>query len=137
MTEVMRSIRAAQRPLLLLGGGCVGCDEALMNELVEVLGVPVVYTFMGKVRGAMNMKTGVRCHVHGCMVPCMGGGCVGCDEALMNVLVEVLGVPVVYTFMGKVRNRCHEHDHKRHARHCDTVLTRSWARFKDTSCSCS
>lgn len=58
MQEVMRSIRAAQRPLLLLGGGCVGCDDALLNELVEVLGVPVVYTFMGKVRGAMNLVKG-------------------------------------------------------------------------------
>jgi thiamine pyrophosphate-dependent acetolactate synthase large subunit-like protein len=50
MDQVLRHIRAARRPVLLVGGGCVGCDEELLNELVDVLGVPVVYTFMGKVR---------------------------------------------------------------------------------------
>lgn len=50
MNEVLRHIKAAKRPVLLVGGGCIGCDEALLNELVDVLGVPVVYTYMGKVR---------------------------------------------------------------------------------------
>jgi thiamine pyrophosphate-dependent acetolactate synthase large subunit-like protein len=49
MGEVLKHIRGARRPLLLVGGGCVSCDEALLNELVEVLAMPVVYTFMGKV----------------------------------------------------------------------------------------
>lgn len=55
MREVLRHIRAARRPLLLLGGGCVGCDEVLLNELVEVLGMPVVYTFMGKVSNSSDL----------------------------------------------------------------------------------
>lgn len=49
LLQVLGYIRAAKRPVLLLGGGCVGCDEALLNELVDVMGAPVVYTFMGKV----------------------------------------------------------------------------------------
>lgn len=43
-------IRVARRPILLLGGGCVRIDEVMLNELVDVLDMPVVYTFMGKVR---------------------------------------------------------------------------------------
>lgn len=49
--QVMKHLRAARRPLLLVGGGCVGCEEGLLNELVEVLAMPVVYTFIGKVGG--------------------------------------------------------------------------------------
>lgn len=49
LLQVLGYIRAAKRPVVLLGGGCVGCDEALLNELVDVMGAPVVYTFMGKV----------------------------------------------------------------------------------------
>ena len=51
LKKVLGYVKAAQRPLLLLGGGCVKCDEEVLNELVDVLGMPVVYTFMAKVRG--------------------------------------------------------------------------------------
>jgi len=50
MKQVLHYIKEAQQPLLLLGGGVVGVDEGLLNELVHVLDMPVAYTFMGKVR---------------------------------------------------------------------------------------
>jgi thiamine pyrophosphate-dependent acetolactate synthase large subunit-like protein len=48
--QVLLLLKAARRPLLLLGGGAVRVDCALMNELVEVLDMPVAYTWVGKVR---------------------------------------------------------------------------------------
>jgi hypothetical protein len=56
LKEVLGYVNSARRPLLLLGGGCVKCEEEVLNELVEVLGMPVVYTFMGKVRGGENWE---------------------------------------------------------------------------------
>lgn len=79
MQEVLKSIRGAKRPLLLLGGGCVGCDEALLNELVEVLGVPVVYTFMGKVSSGLNMDArSMHCLVPHCDFHCPAQRTIDC-----------------------------------------------------------
>ena len=131
MGEVLRHIRGARRPLLPVGGVCVSCDEALLNELVEVLAMPVVYTAMGKVSsqicvcvgggralgvvwsaGALLMlvvlKRGEQpacyCGAMRTVLALMGtAGARGeGDEAQLNELVEVLAMPVVYTFMGKV-----------------------------------
>ncbi|WIA17150.1 hypothetical protein OEZ85_014037 [Tetradesmus obliquus] len=48
MKRVLQLLKGSQRPLLLLGGGAVRVDGSLMCELVDVLDMPVVYTWMGK-----------------------------------------------------------------------------------------
>jgi thiamine pyrophosphate-dependent acetolactate synthase large subunit-like protein len=48
--QVLQLLKASHRPLLLLGGGAVHVDASLLGELVDVLDMPVVYTWMGKVR---------------------------------------------------------------------------------------
>lgn len=76
LPQVLGYIRAAKRPVLLLGGGCVGCDEALLNELVDVMGAPVVYTFMGKV----GMDE-----------------CLSCVRAMVVTVIDVLHMNAVRT----------------------------------------
>jgi hypothetical protein len=82
--QVLQLLKASHRPLLLLGGGAVHVDASLLGELVDVLDMPVVYTWMGKV-GAQCSAVSLSVHVPRC-VCCLG----------------VLDVPVVYTWMGKV-----------------------------------
>jgi hypothetical protein len=56
-----------------------GCDEALLTELVEVLGVPVVYTFMGKVSSGLNMDArSMHCLVPHCDFHCPAQRTIDC-----------------------------------------------------------
>jgi thiamine pyrophosphate-dependent acetolactate synthase large subunit-like protein len=64
--QVLHLLKASHRPLLLLGGGAVGVDASLLGELVDVLDMPVVYTWMGKVRGAHRTDLVQRCDYQYC-----------------------------------------------------------------------
>lgn len=44
--ETIQMLGQAKRPLLMLGGGCHGC-EGLIKKLVERLRLPVIYTYSG------------------------------------------------------------------------------------------
>jgi glyoxylate carboligase len=64
--QVLQLLKASHRPLLLLGGGAVHVDASLLGELVDVLDMPVVYTWMGKVIDVM-VQVHLSCIVHCCV----------------------------------------------------------------------
>ncbi len=46
LTDILRELTSAQRPVIVSGGGVVGADKEL-KEFAKLLGVPVVNTMMG------------------------------------------------------------------------------------------
>jgi thiamine pyrophosphate-dependent acetolactate synthase large subunit-like protein len=66
--QVLQLLKGSRRPLLLLGGGAVHVDAALLGELVDVLDMPVVYTWMGKVGWFCCCDGPAYCGVAGCVL---------------------------------------------------------------------